>query len=102
MTLIAIDVLLDPDAATVERAQAANARLREDYPGGAAKLVDKVKAGKAKLEGNIQVLEQLKVTLVKFDPFFEILPGTKPATAPASKPTKDEVFEDDAPVVKEP
>jgi len=30
--------------------------------GGAAKLVDKVIAGKAKLEGNIQVLEQLKVT----------------------------------------
>jgi hypothetical protein len=39
---------------------------------------------------------------VKFDPFFEILPGTKPATAPAGKPSKDEVFEDDAPVVKEP
>lgn len=50
--------------------------------GGAAKLVDKVKAGKAKLEGNIQVLEQLKVTLVKFDPFFEILPGTKATAAP--------------------
>jgi 2'-5' RNA ligase len=36
MTLIAINVLLDPDAATVERAQAANARLREDYPDGFA------------------------------------------------------------------
>jgi hypothetical protein len=70
--------------------------------GGAAKLVDKVKAGKAKLEGNIQVLEQLKVTLVKFDPFFEILPGTKAAAVPAGTPGKDEVFEDDAPVVKEP
>jgi 2'-5' RNA ligase len=34
--LIAIDVLLDPDAATVEKAQAANARLREDYPDGFA------------------------------------------------------------------
>jgi len=74
----------------------------EDVMIGAAKLVDKVKAGKAKLEGNIQVLEQLKVTLVKFDPFFEILPGTKPAAAPAGTPAKDEVFEDDAPVVKEP
>jgi 2'-5' RNA ligase len=36
MTLTAINVLLDPDAATVERAQAANARLREDYPDGFA------------------------------------------------------------------
>ena len=36
MTLIAIDVLLDPDAATVEKAQAVNARLREHYPDGFA------------------------------------------------------------------
>ncbi len=36
MTLIAINILLDPDAATVERAQATNARLRTDYPGGFA------------------------------------------------------------------
>jgi len=36
MTLIAINVLLDPDAAMVERAQATNARLREDYPDGFA------------------------------------------------------------------
>jgi len=72
----------------------------EDVMIGAAKLVDKVKAGKAKLDGNTQVLEQLKATLGAFDPFFEVLPGTKPATA--GKPTKDEVFEDDAPVVKEP
>ena len=36
MTLIAINVLLDPDAATVEKAQAANARLRKDYPDGFA------------------------------------------------------------------
>jgi phosphoserine phosphatase/2'-5' RNA ligase len=36
MTLIAINVLLDPDAGTVERAQVANARLREDYPDGFA------------------------------------------------------------------
>jgi 2'-5' RNA ligase len=36
MTLIAINILLDPDAATVERAQATNARLRRDYPGGFA------------------------------------------------------------------
>jgi len=36
VTSIAINVLLDPDAATVEKAQAANARLREDYPDGFA------------------------------------------------------------------
>ncbi len=36
MTLIAINALLDPDAATVERAQATNARLREDFPDGFA------------------------------------------------------------------
>ena len=36
MTLIAINVLLDPDAATVEKAQATNARLRESYPDGFA------------------------------------------------------------------
>ena len=36
MSLIAINVLLDPDTATVEKAQAVNARLREDYPDGFA------------------------------------------------------------------
>ena len=36
MTLTEINVLLVPDAATVEKAQAANARLREGYPDGFA------------------------------------------------------------------
>ena len=36
MTLTAINILLDPDAATVEKAQATNARLREDFPHGFA------------------------------------------------------------------
>ena len=36
MTSIAINVLLDPDAATVERARAVNARLRENFPQGFA------------------------------------------------------------------
>jgi 2'-5' RNA ligase len=36
MTVIAINVLLDPDAATVERARAVNARLRENFPQGFA------------------------------------------------------------------
>jgi len=34
MTLIAINVLLEPDAATVEKAQAVNSRLLESYPDG--------------------------------------------------------------------
>lgn len=34
MTVIAINVLLNPDAASVERAQAVNARLRADDPAG--------------------------------------------------------------------
>ena len=36
MSLMAINVLLDPDAATVEKARAVNARLRESYPDGFA------------------------------------------------------------------
>lgn len=36
MTLIAINVLLDPDAATVEKAQVTSARLRKNYPDGFA------------------------------------------------------------------
>ncbi len=36
MTLVVINILLDPDVATVESAQATNARLREDYPNGFA------------------------------------------------------------------
>jgi len=36
MSVIAINVLLDPDAPTVERARAVNARLRENFPQGFA------------------------------------------------------------------
>ena len=36
MAQVAINVLLDPDPATVEKARAVNARLRESYPGGFA------------------------------------------------------------------
>jgi len=36
MTFMAINVLLNPDAATVEKALATNARLRQDYPDGFA------------------------------------------------------------------
>ena len=36
MSVIAINVLMDPDPATVERARAVNARLRESFPHGFA------------------------------------------------------------------
>ena len=36
MALIAINILLNPDAATVEKARATNARLRDDFPHGFA------------------------------------------------------------------
>ena len=36
MTLTAINILLDPDAATVAKAQAVNARLLADFPHGFA------------------------------------------------------------------
>ena len=38
-----------------------------------------VKRGQIKLEGKVDVLQQLQSTQVKFDPRFEILPGTKAA-----------------------
>ncbi|WP_373973850.1 MBL fold metallo-hydrolase [Chitinibacter sp. SCUT-21] len=44
---------------------------------GQATFKDLVKNGKAKLNGNAKVLDQLMSTQVKFDPRFEILPGTK-------------------------
>jgi len=97
LTTIAGYTALDADLTiTINRAEL------EDVMTGADKLVDKVKDGKAKMEGKIQVLEQLKATLVAFDPFFKILPGTKCAATPAAEPPKQEVFEDDAPFVKEP
>jgi alkyl sulfatase BDS1-like metallo-beta-lactamase superfamily hydrolase len=43
---------------------------------GAVSFDDQIKAGKAKLEGNREVYEQLKTLLVHFDMGFEILPGT--------------------------
>jgi len=45
---------------------------------GAAKFDDQIAAGKATLEGNRDVYEQLKSTLVQFELGFEIMPGTRP------------------------
>ena len=41
-----------------------------------ATLASQIKAGKATVNGNVQVLAQLRSTLVAFDPLFEIMPGT--------------------------
>jgi alkyl sulfatase BDS1-like metallo-beta-lactamase superfamily hydrolase len=41
-----------------------------------ATLGSQIKAGKATVNGNVQVLAQLRSTLVAFDPLFEIMPGT--------------------------
>jgi linear primary-alkylsulfatase len=71
----------------------------EDVMIGTSKLGEKVAAGKAKMVGNPQVLAQLGSTMVQFDNWFEILPGTKKKT---TEQPKAEVFLDDDPVVIRP
>jgi alkyl sulfatase BDS1-like metallo-beta-lactamase superfamily hydrolase len=58
---------------------------------GAVSFDDQIKAGKATLEGNREVYEQLKTLLVHFDLGFEIMPGTgaKDLT-PKEKPFQQE------------
>jgi alkyl sulfatase BDS1-like metallo-beta-lactamase superfamily hydrolase len=71
----------------------------EDLMIGTAKLADKITAGKAKMVGNPQVLAQLASTMVKFDNWFEVPPGTKKKTP---EQPKAEVFLEDDPVVIRP
>ena len=71
----------------------------EDLMIGTAKLTDKVAAGKATMTGTPQVLTQLASTMVQWDNWFEILPGTKAKVAETPKP---DVFDDDDPPVIEP
>ena len=66
---------------------------------GTAKLADKVAAGKTKMARNPQVLAQLASTMVKFDYWFEILPGTKPKSA---EQVKAELSYNDNPIVPVP
>ena len=47
---------------------------------GAKKLVDQIKDGTAKMEGNQEVLGQLASTMIEFEMGFEILPGTRSET----------------------
>jgi alkyl sulfatase BDS1-like metallo-beta-lactamase superfamily hydrolase len=72
----------------------------EEIMTGQSKLIEKVQAGQAKMEGNPQVLVQLATCLTRFEKWFEMLPGTKPPAAPTAP--KDEVFEDDAPMEARP
>ncbi|MQX47226.1 alkyl/aryl-sulfatase [Sinorhizobium medicae] len=67
-------------------------RELEDVMIGTATLSDKVSSGKAKMEGNPQVLAQLGSTMVMFNNWFEVLPGTKKREALP----KPELFQDDA------
>jgi alkyl sulfatase BDS1-like metallo-beta-lactamase superfamily hydrolase len=64
------------------------------------KLAELARAGKARLEGNQAILQQLVGTVEMFDPMFEIMPGTK--AAPKIPASKGEAFAHDAPVVREP
>ncbi|MGO4677582.1 alkyl/aryl-sulfatase [Bosea sp. 2YAB26] len=68
-------------------------RELEDVMIGTAKLADKVSAGRARMEGNPAVLAQLGSTMVKFDNWFEVLPGTKKETGTSPRP---EILQDDA------
>ena len=58
---------------------------------GAVSFDDQIASGKAKIEGNRDVYEQLKTLLVHFDLGFEIMPGTgaKDLT-PEEKPFEQE------------
>ena len=61
---------------------------------GTAKLADKVTARKAKIDGNPKVLGQLASTMTKFDPWFEVLPGTKKKAAEVTK--SDALLDDES------
>jgi alkyl sulfatase BDS1-like metallo-beta-lactamase superfamily hydrolase len=69
-----------PDAdltITINRADLEPIMMRQ------ATFATQAAAGKARLEGNPQVLQRLMAALGEFDQYFEIMPGTKPTgTAP--------------------
>ena len=51
---------------------------------GGSKTFDQlITEGKAKFDGNRQVFDDLRSSLTSFTPDFELMPGTKPKTAPA-------------------
>ena len=72
----------------------------EDIMLGKAKLSELAKVGRAKLEGNANVLQQLAGACEMFDPMFEIMPGTKRVVETLK--AKEEVFKQDTPRPHEP
>jgi len=64
---------------------------------GAKSFMAQIEDGTAQTEGDLGVLEQLASTMIDFDLFFEILPGTKSAAAESD--AND--FEAEAPVIHE-
>ena len=78
-TLTTIDGFQAPDAdltVTIDRADLEPVMMQK------ATFASQAAAGKARLEGNPQVLERLMGSLVPFKPDFEIMPGTKAAVPP--------------------
>ena len=62
---------------------------------GAVSFDDQITSGKAKLEGNRDVLEEFKSMLVHFDLGFEIMPGTGAKDfRPEKKPFEQEDLAD--------
>ncbi len=57
---------------------------------GEVTLAAQVEAGKCTLTGDASVLQKLASTLAHFDPFFEILPGTKAGEKPDMNPFEQE------------
>jgi alkyl sulfatase BDS1-like metallo-beta-lactamase superfamily hydrolase len=59
----------------------------EQVMAGKASFDELIQAGKAKFEGDRKPFDQLRSTLVRFTPDFEMMPGTKsePNKAPAVK-----------------
>jgi alkyl sulfatase BDS1-like metallo-beta-lactamase superfamily hydrolase len=64
---------------TIDRADLEPVMMRR------ATFATQAAAGKARLEGDPQVLQRLMACLGEFDQYFEIMPGTKPATAAPSR-----------------
>jgi alkyl sulfatase BDS1-like metallo-beta-lactamase superfamily hydrolase len=66
----------DPDLAiTINRSDLEQVMM------GAKSFMAQIEDGTAQTEGDLGVLEQLASTMVEFDLFFEILPGTKGPSA---------------------
>jgi alkyl sulfatase BDS1-like metallo-beta-lactamase superfamily hydrolase len=75
-TLTTISGFKAPDAdltVTINRADLEPVMMQK------ATFASQAAAGRARFEGNPQVLQQLMASLDQFSPDFEIMPGTRPA-----------------------